>query len=106
MRQRLAFCVTVLFSSCRRTDSIRGDSCAWRQLVIKYIVLAHLSVATSSLCLLAWIPKLILISILCPSLQILGPQVVIEEYQRRQTNQWEGTQKEEGPEGIVARYGR
>ena len=65
--------------------------------------LIHRSQLTSSLCLLA---KLILSGILRPSLQILSPQVVVDEYQRRQAEQGEGSQKKEGPKGIVARYGR
>ena len=57
----------------------------------------------SSLCLLT---KLILSGVLRPSFQILGSQVIVEEYQRRQPNQWEGSQKKERPKGIVARNGR
>ena len=65
-------------------------------------IIAHFFIP-SSLCLLT---KLILSGVLRPSLEILSPQVIVEEYQRGQPNQWEGTKEEEGPEGIVARYGR
>ena len=65
-------------------------------------IIAHFFIP-SSLCLLT---KLILSGVLRPSFQILSPQVLVEEYQRGQPNQWEGTKEEEGPKGIVARYGR